>query len=299
MDKAVLFRHFSDMASEISPIPSYQLYGEKRGFPDVLHIERIVDRAAGLDWKIGPHRHLHLHQIFLLLSGEITLSIDGESQAVMTPALLNIPRGCVHGFRFSAGTEGYVLTLPIEEFSDLFSEDSETAVPASRFFVAVPGKWAETLFMDISQEHGASRPFRKTRLRALATLAMCRAFSAADLAGDQAAPHLGRRDPRLGRFEALIEKHHRQHWTVSDYARELGMSPRHLSRLCTALTGLSALALIEGYRTREACRMLVYTRMSVSSVAFSLGFDDASYFSRSFQRNTGLSPSAYRARFEA
>ncbi|MDI6028611.1 AraC family transcriptional regulator [Corticibacterium sp. UT-5YL-CI-8] len=299
MDKAVLFRHFSDMVPEISPIPSYQLYGEKRGFPDVLHIERIVDRAAGLDWKIGPHRHLHLHQLFLLLSGEITLSIDGESQAVMTPALLNIPRGCVHGFRFSAGTEGYVLTLPVEEFGDLFGEDSETAMPASRFFVAVPRTAAQMLFADLAQEHSASRPYRKTRLRALAMLVLCNAFSTADHADDDAIPRPDRRDPRIGRFEALIEKHHRQHWAVSDYARELAMSPRHLSRLCTALTGLSAMALIEGYRIREACRMLVYTRMSVSSVAFSLGFDEASYFSRSFQRNTGLSPSAYRARFEA
>jgi hypothetical protein len=35
---------------------------------------------------------------------------------------------------------------------------------------------------------------------------------------------------------------------------------------------------------REACRLLVYTRASVASVGYSLGYEDPSYFSRAFRR---------------
>jgi AraC-like DNA-binding protein len=44
--------------------------------------------------------------------------------------------------------------------------------------------------------------------------------------------------------------------------------------------------------------MLAYTRDSVQGVGFALGFDDPAYFSRFFQRGTGLAPSVYRARLE-
>ena len=59
-------------------IPTWQLYGEASPFPDLLHIERIVDRAAGQDWVIAAHRHVNLHQIFLIRSGVVALSLDGQ-----------------------------------------------------------------------------------------------------------------------------------------------------------------------------------------------------------------------------
>ena len=63
MDKRDNEWHFADMNTASPPffIPNWSLYGESRTFPDVLHIERLTDRAAGLDWQIAPHRHLHLH----------------------------------------------------------------------------------------------------------------------------------------------------------------------------------------------------------------------------------------------
>ena len=92
--------HYRAMAQ--TPIPSWQLYGEVNAFPDILHVERIVDRAAGLDWTIGAHRHLHLHQVMLLTSGDIRLTLDGDKIGVQPPAIINLPRGTVHGFSFSS-----------------------------------------------------------------------------------------------------------------------------------------------------------------------------------------------------
>jgi AraC family transcriptional regulator, transcriptional activator of pobA len=64
MDRPGKSWHFSDMDRPL--ITSWQLYGEDRAFPDLRHVERIVDRAAGPDWRIAPHRHTYLHQVFLL-----------------------------------------------------------------------------------------------------------------------------------------------------------------------------------------------------------------------------------------
>lgn len=96
------------------------------------------------------------------------------------------------------------------------------------------------------------------------------------------------------RFEALLEQHFLQHWTVSDYAAALSVTPTHLSRLTRSATGHAASHLILDRVIREARRNLVYTNLPVSMVAYALGFNDPAYFSRLFAGATGLSPRSFR-----
>ncbi|QYK41914.1 MAG: helix-turn-helix domain-containing protein [Paracoccaceae bacterium] len=282
------------MADITNAIPAWQLYGETRQFPDILHVERIADRAAGLDWRIAPHRHLHLHQMFLLSAGGATVTLEGAVMQPALPALLNVPPGTVHGFAFAAGTGGYVLSLPVMHFEALLAPGAETGAAARPFLCAADAAVAD-LFAALAADHAAADPMRRTRLAARAPLIVCHALSLAPAPQSSAAAVI---DPRLARFEALMTAHLRDRWGVADFARALATSPRHLSRLCRAATGLSAQGRIESHRVREACRLLVYTRMPVASVGYAAGWSDPSYFSRSFRRATGLSPLDYRARFD-
>lgn len=287
--------HFTDM-NTLSPdaIPTWSLYGESRAFPDVLHIERFTDRAAGLDWRIAPHRHLHLHQFFLIQSGVAQISMDGQGVAVVPPALLNVPPGVVHDFSMEAGTQGWILTVPVQTLPDLLgpalSQDTALGWPG---ILPVVGEY-QRLFQQIEDEHRQSRPAREILLRALATELVClvlRAFGQirADTAGI---------DPRFAQFQALLARHMRDRWSLTDYARSIGLSPRHLTRICQAATGQPASAVIEAAAMREACRLLVYTRTPIAQIGYALGFDDPSYFSRRFRHVMGHSPASYRSGYD-
>ena len=289
MDGSAKFWHFPAMAA----IPAWQLYGEETLFPDLLHIESIPDRAAGLEWRIAPHRHLQLHQVFLLLSGRIAMVFDGVAHAIDPPALVNMPHGAVHGFHFSAGTEGFVLSLPLAVFPDLFGTAAEPAAASARAFVTTAPPDAAALFSDLSAEHARTQPYRRTALRALAAAVLVMVLRAAPDAMVQS-----HADPRLARFTAMVAAHLRDSWGVADYAKALGLSPRHLGRLCREGTGQSVQAFVMAERLREACRLLAYTSLPVQGIAFHLGFDDPAYFSRVFRRGTGTAPRAYRARFD-
>ncbi len=96
------------------------------------------------------------------------------------------------------------------------------------------------------------------------------------------------------RFVALLELHFLEHWQVSDYAKALAISPTHLSRLVRAASGQSALRMIEARIMREARRNLAYTHLSISTIAYSLGYADPAYFTRVFKRDAGVSPKAFR-----
>lgn len=275
-------------------VPSWQLYGEVNTFPDILHVEQVVDRAAGLDWTIGAHRHLHLHQIFLLTSGTVDLRLDGEPNRVAPPAVINIPRGTVHAFTFSAGTEGFVVTLPADDFPDLFAASSETAVDLARVFVLNADPALCQRFQAVSAAFAGNSVVRRTLVRGeVAALIAQVVERAQEIHGDRVPV-----DPRIQRFTAMVRDQVTRRFSLHDMAKALALSPRHLSRLCKAETGMSAQRYFEAQKMREACRLLVYTRMSAQQIAYQLGFDDPSYFSRVFLRNLHFSPNAYRNRFD-
>ncbi len=274
-------------------IPTWQLYGERHAFPDLLHVERIADRAASHGWTIAPHRHAHLHQIFLFAAGQAAMTADGAAVPLDPPVAVNLPPGIAHGFRFGPGLDGFVLTLPVAHFPDLLGPGAETAAALARPAAVTAQPALRDAFEAILAEHAGRAPYRATRLRALAGGI---AAEVARAAGDAAPAPRG--DVRLNRFTALVAERFRDGWRVADYARALHLSPRHLARIVRAGTGQPAHAVIETMRIREACRLLAYTRLPVASVGYAAGFEDPAYFARAFRRATGQSPTAYRAGFD-
>lgn len=73
-----------------------------------------------------------------------------------------------------------------------------------------------------------------------------------------------------------------------------GYSPRQFLRLFREVFGTSPNAYILGLRMRRAQQLLRESQLTIGEVAWQCGYDDQNYFSRTFRRHTGMSPSAYR-----
>lgn len=78
-------------------------------------------------------------------------------------------------------------------------------------------------------------------------------------------------------------------------ARQLGMSPRNMQRYL-ADEGTSYKSLLNDARVDLARNYVREARLSVTEMAFVLGFADTSTFSRAFKRWTGMSPRRYANR---
>ncbi|MCP5535005.1 MAG: helix-turn-helix domain-containing protein [Akkermansiaceae bacterium] len=78
------------------------------------------------------------------------------------------------------------------------------------------------------------------------------------------------------------------------YAREAGLSVSRFSHLFKRHYGTSPMAYFTELRMQRAKALLDDTHLSIKEVSWQLGFDDQLYFSRSFKKVTGISPSAYR-----
>lgn len=95
-------------------------------------------------------------------------------------------------------------------------------------------------------------------------------------------------------FRQLVEQKFIGCQSVKQYADMLDVTPGHLNHLCKQHIGRTAGDIIRGRVVFEAKRMLLYSDNPVAHIGLYLGFDDASYFGRYFQREVGMTPLSYR-----
>jgi AraC family transcriptional activator of pobA len=99
----------------------------------------------------------------------------------------------------------------------------------------------------------------------------------------------------LHQYRAKIEECFRTRHDVSSYAALLHLTAGHLGEVVKAQSGKPAITHIQERLVLEARRLLFHADQAVKEIAFELGFQDASYFTRFFKRQTGTTPADYRA----
>ena len=99
---------------------------------------------------------------------------------------------------------------------------------------------------------------------------------------------------KMHKFLELIENNYSRNKGVSYYADKLSITPNYLNMLCKKQFGRSAGEMITVRVILEAKRLLYHTSSDISEIAFNLGFDDPSYFTRTFKRIEGKSPTTFR-----
>ena len=93
---------------------------------------------------------------------------------------------------------------------------------------------------------------------------------------------------------SYIETNYSYPVTIEDIAHYVGISRSHLFRSFQNYMSKSPKDYLSGYRIRQACRLLRETDLSVSTIAYSVGFENNLYFSKAFRKQKGMSPSEYR-----
>jgi AraC family transcriptional activator of pobA len=293
------------MRSMRSKVPSFSLYGEQAvsaANTDSLHIEDIQSRSRKYLWRIGTHRHTILCQCVLVTAGPVTVVLEESQSCFNGPAVMIIPAGTIHSFRFRPDTQGYVLTVNLQRLLSIASGalrapiEALFAVPRAidlglkSSLAARASQQLECLLHEFRQPDMGMEPIHSW-------LACCVLWTVA-LGSSATTPdtHSGPDLERLRQFRALMETHYADHWPVERYARQLGLSETSLNRLCRRLTGSTGFDLIQQRLALEARRRLMYLPGSVHGIASELGFKDSAYFCRFFRRHSGISPKGFRRR---
>ncbi|AXT62565.1 response regulator [Aquimarina sp. AD10] len=96
------------------------------------------------------------------------------------------------------------------------------------------------------------------------------------------------------RVDVILQKRLKDHaFSIEEFSVEIGMSRNHLYRKLMALTGLSPSKFIASKRLKEAAKLLKQPGLNISEIAYEVGFNNVSYFTKSFKEMYDYTPSEY------
>ncbi len=101
-------------------------------------------------------------------------------------------------------------------------------------------------------------------------------------------------DTRLVALKKHISDNSNCFFTVSELAKYLKISPRHLNNIIRNELGISAKDFIDKQKSKQAKKLLLETKLSIQQIGDQLGFSDPYNFSRFFKRVEGISPILFR-----
>lgn len=211
-----------------------------------------------------------------------------------------VSAGQVISWTLGKPTRGYVLYLK-KEFLDFYPGEIEEVFPFLRLteinLIEVQPTAAAQLYQSLKEMRetfALAQPFQHQILQGLllAFLYRCKA-----LQESQAEQELQQSKAMLisRKFQQLVNQHYLAHWSIETYAAQLALSPNHLSAVVKQVTNKSAKSFIYNRLLIEAQKFLTYTDLSISEIAYRLGFEEQAHFGRFFRKESGYSPSEYRA----
>ncbi len=288
-------------ASSPGQIPRFFLYGDDSSETSwFVNVEPLAKRCREANWYIAPHSHPQFTQIVLVRSGSGVMLADDYKHAFNSHSVLIVPVHVVHGFKYAEDTDGWVLTI-----SESHQRTLMTREPS---FAAV---WKASKVLSLEDSPGAFHALNETLLRldneldigAPGAVVAAEAYLTTILvtllrvmgAQDEAPTATPRGHGAIvAQFKDLVERRYREGWPLQRFSDELNVSAVALRKACESVLGKTPNQLIHDRIIVEAKRNLIYSDLSISQIAFWLGFEDPSYFSRFFTKQTGERPAAFR-----
>lgn len=262
-----------------------------------IYIGRLEDSLVRRPTRGMVHRHEHFELFWVQGTGMHLNDFDrfplrGSSLIVVSP-------GQVHSWPDSAGLTGTMIG-----FTAAFFDGSE---PPPSLLLGLPFVYrtgvgpvipvdGDTAVIDDTFARLATEfEYRNERwsemIRALLRIAFVLALR---VQATRAPGATSARIELVQRFRLALEQHFLTTTSVSAFARLLKVTPGYLNDTVREQIGRPAGDLIRERVLLESRRLLLHSGLSISEIAYHLGFDDPSYFARFFRREVRQSPGEYR-----
>ncbi|MCB0686488.1 MAG: helix-turn-helix domain-containing protein [Saprospiraceae bacterium] len=243
--------------------------------------------------RTKPHKHDGYYELIYLCEGEGFHWVDTGFYRLDPPEIYFLKPGRMHCWQFTSIPRGYVVLFK-EEYFDSVNEqnilnllrnlDGETRL-------SIPEDYpADRLFSDILSEHLKSKPYRDSIIHGYLQVLLSKILQL----GKVDARILSKSNDLWEQFQKSLSNESSELHLVKEYAQHLNTSPQNLNAVCQRYGGASASDLINEQVILEAKRHILHTDHTIAEVAFTLNFNDPSYFVKFFKKHTGLTPAQFR-----
>lgn len=255
---------------------------------DKQEVKALVKRP------LSPRQRAY-HEIMWVQHGTVNFIIDGDKFNVQANAFFIFPKDRIHQFLPKQVIEGQVIRFSEDLLDDfprlLFSKFNHI----SEIKVGEPdNKSLELLFEVFSEEYKLYKEKSAMIISLLKVIIIkLNHIKQKQFPCQKTYPYS---IDTFDQFQLLLDKHITEHKKVSFYAEKLNITPRKLGETIKSILNKSTNEIISDRLLIECKRQLLYSNNNITKIAYDLGFEDNSYFTKFFKKLTDLTPKEYRSK---
>lgn len=290
-----------------SPLPIFHIPDFAADTLDSSHFyySGLKDHLATHQFIQKPHKH-DFYILVVFTQGNGSHTIDFKTYDVASGSVFFLSPGQVHSWELSADSDGYILFFSADFYSATFSRKRLNEYSLFNSILEFPRMDIDSIkareitsFLEkIAKENSEPTLFTKDLLRNYIDVLLVLLYrvknSELSFSKKEKLSH-----NQFQELELLIDTHFKKHREVSFYADQMNISMKQLNTICKNTVSKTSSQLILDRVILEAQRLLTHSDLNISEIAYSLEFDDASYFSRLFKKKTGYTPEQFRNNLES
>lgn len=270
----------------------------RTGHTDSFHINRIEDAKEHLKFPLPPHRKTVFDFVFLTRGSSIrSKGLDRYEFEAATFFFLPPYQISSHEF-YSEDVTGFYCHFDVDILTRYLIQPGFIQQFSFLKFIGNPLVKVDTTALDslfpilhrLEREHRSEKPNY-----ALVSAYLCALFLELQPFagnGEKVKENAAFRITQL--YKNALTQHIYEKQSVSEYADLLAVTADYLNKCIKVATGMSALDLLGDMMLMEAKALLRQTSLSISEIAFKIGKEDPSDFTRFFRSKTGRTPTHYR-----
>lgn len=253
-----------------------------------------------------PHKH-NYNEILIFFKGGGLHEIDFVDYPIESFSVHFVKAGMVHLVKRNVNSAGCSLLFKMEFFNDLpLGNHVLTYLPihpaninghpvlnlSAKEFIKI-----KNALTCLQEEYHKESPVRNALMQSYLQsflLECTKALLANNKQNELSQKKLSASKLKVKDFLVLAERHFKEHFTLSDYARLLNINPNYLNELCKKELGKTASSLLHEKMIKEIKSQLCYTNEHIKSIAFALNFKELPHFRQYFQKHTGFTPTEFR-----
>ncbi len=264
-----------------------------------LYINTFKKHLQNHSFIEKPHRH-NFYVLVFFTAGSGTHEVDFDWFEIQSGSVFVLQPGQMHHWDLSQHIDGFIVFYSKEIYNLYFGQKELSAYP----FYAT-GNTSPEIILDADEVMDLKNYFSvlMNEVNGNQILKQDKIMNVLDiihveLARKYVQNHIHEAHSyniKVSNFGLLLEQNFKNEKTPFFYATQLHVSLKHLNRICKEILNKTTTQVITQRIILEAKRMLLEKRFSVNEIASELGYDDYSYFTRLFKKNTGMSPSIFRS----
>lgn len=237
-----------------------------------------------IEW---PHRHA-FYSLVWFTEGNGFYVVDFQEYDIKANRIFFVNPRQVHNWDYSENSRGYVLMIDRTFAQQLKIETSHSYVDVT----TSQASFLNGLFTNLTDESNKGDTLSVTTLQA----GIAYLYAVLGRIANETNVHHPAAGETMEALRKLVYDNHNLH-KVEDYARKMNLPEDVFNELVKTSTGISAKQYILDLKITEAKRLLIYSKLNINEIAFNLGFEDPSYFTRLFKKKTALSPSGFLKKY--